>query len=290
MDVSVIIVNYNTKQLTIDCIESVFLHTHDLLYEVIVVDNASTDGSVELFKQDSRIIFVESSKNLGFGRANNLGYKYSSGKYIFLLNSDTILLNNAVKLFFDWMECNHKRIACVGSPLLNIHKCTMHSFGYFPSLYNISVDVLLNYFSFLRKEKGIPIFKKGETWMPVNYVTGADLFIRRSVIENFGMFDPDYFMYYEETDMQYRYYQHGYISALISTPQIIHLCGASGMRGRSLRKLRVPWESCKIFAKKHFSSFQYRIVCVILYLLIPKILLYPDSWQEKKRTLKTLFM
>ncbi|GHT72706.1 hypothetical protein FACS189456_1970 [Bacteroidia bacterium] len=88
MDVSIIIVNYNTKQLTANCIDSVFHKTEGINFEVILVDNASTDGSKEHFRNDPRIQFIESDENLGFGRANNLGAKYAKGKYLFLLNSD----------------------------------------------------------------------------------------------------------------------------------------------------------------------------------------------------------
>ena len=104
MDVSIIIVNYNTKELTAACINSIFQYTEGVEFEVILVDNASTDGSREFFRKDTRIILIESEINLGFGRANNLGYEYSHGKYVFLLNSDTYLLNNAVKIFYDRMS------------------------------------------------------------------------------------------------------------------------------------------------------------------------------------------
>ena len=87
MDVSVIIVNYNTKQMTLDCINSVFEQTKDISFEVFLVDNNSTDGSLELFNKDTRIHFIESGENLGFGRANNLAYPQTKGKYIFFLKS-----------------------------------------------------------------------------------------------------------------------------------------------------------------------------------------------------------
>ena len=103
MDVSIIIVNYNTRQLTSNCIESIFKYTNGVSFEVILVDNASTDGSIDFFTNDERIIFISSKENLGFGRANNLGYKVAKGRYIFLLNSDTLLLNNAIKIFCDTM-------------------------------------------------------------------------------------------------------------------------------------------------------------------------------------------
>lgn len=106
MDVSIIIVNYNTKKLTSDCIQSVIDKTLGIDYEIILVDNASTDGSKELFENDERIIYIYSDKNGGFGYGNNRGMEIAQGKYFFLLNSDTILLNNAVKEFFDYAECH----------------------------------------------------------------------------------------------------------------------------------------------------------------------------------------
>ena len=87
VDVSVIIINYNTLQLTDNCIRSIIEKTTEVTYEIILVDNASTDGSIGFFQKDKRVKFIQSPVNLGFGKANNLGYEYSQGKYIFLLNS-----------------------------------------------------------------------------------------------------------------------------------------------------------------------------------------------------------
>ncbi|MCD8182770.1 MAG: glycosyltransferase [Bacteroides sp.] len=85
VDVSIIIINYNTKELTLNCINSLFEQTSGVTFEVILVDNASTDGSVELFSNDERICFVSSKENLGFGRANNLGYNIANGNFIFFI-------------------------------------------------------------------------------------------------------------------------------------------------------------------------------------------------------------
>ena len=110
MDVSIIIVNYNTKQVTQSCINSIVEHSHGFSYEIILVDNHSTDGSYALFSNDARIKYVYNEKNVGFGQANNIGYQYSTGDFIFLLNSDTLLLNNAIKLFYDKMRICHLRL------------------------------------------------------------------------------------------------------------------------------------------------------------------------------------
>ena len=130
-EVSVIIVNYNTISLTKQCIVSIFRYTTGISFEVILVDNGSSHGSAELFSKDERIVFIPSSENIGFGRANNLAFLKSSGKYIFLLNSDTYLKNNAIGLFFDYAEHASSDNACLGSLLLDSKDCIVHSYGNF---------------------------------------------------------------------------------------------------------------------------------------------------------------
>ena len=104
MDVSVIIVNYNTYRLLSECLETLYAQTIGIQFEVIVVDNASNDDSEKnITKLYPQVKWLNSGSNIGFGRANNLGYSYASGKYIFLLNSDTLLANNAIKAFYDYV-------------------------------------------------------------------------------------------------------------------------------------------------------------------------------------------
>ena len=105
MDVSIIFVNYKTKDLTINAINSVIEKTEGVDYEIFVVDNASNDGSIEAIEQEfSNINIIKNPINSGFGSANNLAIKQAKGKYIFCLNTDTLLVNNAIKIMFDFME------------------------------------------------------------------------------------------------------------------------------------------------------------------------------------------
>ena len=130
MDVSIIIVNYNTCDLTRNCLKSVFEQTKDIDFEVIVSDNGSKDGSIEMIKKEfPQVILIENNANLGFGAANNRGLKIAKGKYVFYLNSDTILLNNAVKCFFDYWENSPEKdtIGALGGNLLNEDGNVIHS-------------------------------------------------------------------------------------------------------------------------------------------------------------------
>ena len=128
MDVSIIIVNYNTKQLLADCLTTVFEKTRDIAFEVIIVDNASTDGSERYIKKRfPNMKSINSGENLGFGRANNL----------FFLNSDTLLLNNAIRIIFDYAESRqHEKIGTLGSWLLDKKGNPNNSFGFFPCATN----------------------------------------------------------------------------------------------------------------------------------------------------------
>ena len=107
-DVSIIIVNYNTHKLLRNCLISIIENTKRCSYEIIVVDNASTDNSREIATEFKSVKWIQSEVNLGFGKANNIGSLEASGKYLFFLNSDTILLNDAISIFYDFFEENNE--------------------------------------------------------------------------------------------------------------------------------------------------------------------------------------
>ena len=132
MEVSIIIVNYNTYNLTSACVQSIIDYTNGLSYEIIVVDNASTDGSKEKFENDTRIRYIYSKENGGFGYGNNLGIAVAKGDYFFLLNSDTLLLNNAIEEFFKYAK-SHNPKTIYGCYLQGLDGSYRDSFFYFPA-------------------------------------------------------------------------------------------------------------------------------------------------------------
>lgn len=228
MDVTIIIVNYNTRDLTLECLHSIFEKTAGLLFEVIVVDNASSDDSVAKIKQEfSQVTLIESAENLGFGRANNLGFEYSSGDYIFLLNSDTLLINNAVELLWQFLN-KHLDIAIVGGQLYEADGVTTtHSYCYlFPSLL-MELDILFRGAITHRIEKKRLKYIVRDGFDTVAYITGADMMLRRSDIHQYGFFDSSFFLYFEETELSYRYHSNGRISVFFPEAKIIHLEGGS---------------------------------------------------------------
>lgn len=288
MDVSVIIVNYNTLKMTSECIESVIKYTEGISYEIILVDNASKDGSREYFEKDSRIKYVYSEKNLGFGRANNLGYSIATGDFIFFLNSDTLLIDNSIAHFYN-VASQRCQLACYGGTLIDREGEHIHSFGKFPSLRGFIKQYCNSYLTLLSKKDKFPVLNE-DTIIPVDYITGADLFIPRWLIEKYGLFNEAFFMYYEETELQKRYSLNGYHSYLIPSINIIHLEGKS-FSGKSLIRLQRVLKGSMIYSKLCFSRWEYILfrICTLL-LNIPKILIYPGKIKERIQTFAVLLI
>lgn len=270
MDVSVIIVNYNTKQLLYDCLKSIYTQTKEITFEVIVSDNGSVDGSIEMIKEKfPKVIIVENKENLGFGKANNIAAKNARGKYLFFLNSDTLLLNNAIKLFFDEAEaCEEERI--LASWLLDINREIAISYGFFTTFYKHCFMELYTYFPGVLKLRRLFIRKKNrkcqKTSLRVDFVSGADLFISTNVFSRLKGFDPHIFMYYEDDDLCRRAAEIGCKSFIIESPEIVHLEGKSS--NNSIKKMMIKEKSFLYYLKKYSSYKTFRIKTTMYNLFI----------------------
>lgn len=288
MDISVIIVNYNTRELTRNCLDSIFEYTAGVSFEVILVDNASTDGSKEHFKKDNRIVFVESENNLGFGRANNLGAAYASGEYYFFLNSDTLLKNNALKIFLDAARCCRPGfLGAMGCLLQDGKGNVIHSFGSFTTPAGIVTDYIKSILRLKTEDKHLEVLP-----CEVDYICGADLFIPRNVFETLGGFDSVFFMYYEENDLQRRMALAGYKRYIIPGPSVIHLEGASyrAVTQRKTSSKRINSDSSLFkYIKKYYSPVTYVFFRgVYVALRMPALLNMSYSFNERIRYLNFL--
>lgn len=296
MDVSIIIVNYNTLKLTSECIDSIIRQTKGVTYEIILVDNHSTDGSREYFLSDSRIRYIYNKENIGFGAANNIGFKASCGNFLFLLNSDTILLNNAVLEFFVCMNQLPFEVGCLGTMLVDVNGWPSLSYGKFPTA-NSSLRHLVfgevfgidghdeQYFNYA----GTPV-----EVLDVEYITGADIFVRREVAEQFGLFDTAYFLYYEETDMQRRYAKQGIRRCIITSPKIMHIEGGCSKTHKkvTLERICLPYESCFRFLRRWSAWYEYMYFKLLFVLIrVPHLLLNTKfSMRDKFHLLKISFL
>jgi len=275
--VDIIIVSYNTKELTRNCLRSILAQTKDIDFEIWVVDNASTDGSAEMIRKEfPQIKIIENQKNLGFGKANNVAIRKSWAKYIFCLNPDTILLNNAVKIFYDFMEnAKNKNVGCCGGNLYNKDMTLQISYGNFPSLKQIVFEqfglskIFKNYYE---KDLSAGVKSYDNQIKEVDYISGADMFIRRSALDEIGLFDPDFFLYYEETELSYRMNQKGFKSIIVPQARIIHLIGGGNpFKNFDLTKIKIMKMSEFLFFKKcygygNFSKFLMKFLYKIGYL------------------------
>jgi GT2 family glycosyltransferase len=295
MDVSIIIVNYRTPQLTINCINSVIDSTRDILYEIIIVDNCSNDDSIEkIRKYSDKIILIESESNIGFGRANNLGAKIAKGKYLFLLNPDTIIHNNACSIFFNYFSNLGKEhnVGAIGCIMLDKDgkRNFLNSFNHFPSLITFLKDKLLTFlnlrrFNCNRIQKVLEI--NGE--LEVDYIVGADLFISSDLFHLLGGFDRNFFMYWEEVDLQYRMRSKGFVSKIISGPIISHLEGVSTSQKGNIWKRNQEASSLLLFVYLHYSRFTYSLFKIAFYLVfIFQFLRFKYSINEELEFLNNL--
>ena len=232
MDVSVIIVNYNTRQMTDEAINSVYEHTSGIDFEIILVDNASADGSKEFFENKDGITYIYSQENLGFGKGNNLGLKYAKGRNILFLNSDTLLRNNAIKILSDYIDANPDVGICGGN-LFNFEgKPTISYEIKRPSLIRELNKVLGGrIYKYFYKDI---TFNSNKKVKEVGYVSGADFMTRKSILDKYGAFSPEFFMYYEETELANRINKAGYKIISVPDAEIVHLQGMSNKNNKSL--------------------------------------------------------
>jgi len=273
MDVSIIIVNYNTFDLTKNTIESVFEKTNGITYEVILIDNNSLDGSGQKLKIyfGNKIKYLQNINNIGFGCANNIAMKCAQGKYLFLLNSDTVLLNNAIKIFFNFYEQfpASDKIGVIGTNLLDKDLNPTASFDAFPTV----SGTLKYYFCKIFKKIYIPCDNES-LYFSVDTISGAALFLAKSTIAKIGEFDPRFFLYFEETDLQKRMSENGLMRYIINGPKIIHYQGGSSLNKNKSALQKIMFDNSRFkYLKKHSSVYAYYLFRISYILIILPILL-----------------
>ena len=266
MDLSVIIVNWNTKKLLDRCLTSIFKFTEALDFEVSVVDNGSQDGSQALVKQKfPRVMLIPNKDNLGFTKANNQGIKIANGEYILLLNSDTYLIENSLKKLVDNAK-NLDNLGALGPQLLNEDQTIQQSAGFFPHLPQV-----LYWMCFLDDLPGGMILKPYhidhdsfyQKDRQVDWVTGAAILVPRRVIGKIGGLDENIFMYGEEVDWCYRIKQQKFKVFYSPATKIIHI--GRGSTGKiSKNAILGEYKGIKYFYRKHKSPFALQILSLLL--------------------------
>lgn len=262
-NVSIIIVSYNTRELLYSCLVSLFENTKNIDFEVIVIDNGSSDQSIEMVKRFfPGVNVIVLGENIGFGRANNEGIRMAQGRNVFLLNPDTVLLNNAVKILSDFLDQNPKVAVCGGNLYTGSQEPAHSYLMYLPALYS-EIDQLFNGQLSKWRYKSNVSFNNSNSPLKVGYVTGADMMIRKSVLCEIGSFDPDFFMYFEESELTYRICKAGYDVMSVPDARIIHLEGQSHKLKESREKMFLI--SRRLYLKKTLKNNTQYILCQIVY-------------------------
>ena len=246
--VSIVIINHNGKNQIEECLRSFFAHTPGDPFEVIVVDNDSKDGSVELLKSKfPQIRVLAQKKNYGFGKGNNIGVSESSGNFLFFVNNDTIFKEDIVTPLIQFLKENPS-CGAVGPLLLNSDLTYQHSYGKFPSLMNE-----------LRTKRDTALFKnipKDRSPRQVDWISFAAVMIRRSAFVKVNGFDERYFIYFEDADLCFRLQNAGYQSFYCAEYSLIHRCGGSRSQ-RVTNMIRTEYRRSQLlFYASHRSWFE----------------------------------
>lgn len=263
IDVSIILVNYNTTDLLVQAIKSVYNYSSGFTYEIIVVDNNSMQSPEYALKENfnEEIIFLPLPENIGFGRANNEGIKIAKGRNIFLLNTDTYLLNNAIKILSDYIDSHPKVGSCGGSLFTADLKPTYsyHRVPYGIWSYELSVISLGLCYKFIKN----PYYNTTEKPIKVGNVSGANMMIRHEVIKQVGAFDPIFFMYCEESELSWRIKKAGYFNINVPQAKIVHLSGKSSKIQE--KKKMMELDGRKKYYIKTRGVIYFKIANIILY-------------------------
>ena len=272
MDVSIIMINYNTFDLAKDAIESIFNYSKNFDYELVLIDNASPDKSGEKLNNffGEKIKYISSNVNLGTSKAFNLAIKECSGKYVLWINPDIIIKENFIYTLFEYME-NNPDVGVCGGNVLDFEGKPHHSYmRKLPSFSTVKAEY--NYIERAIKR----LFKKKRSFqynylekpIDVGYITGADIFIRSELFSNIGNFDENIFMYAEETEFCFRVKtQTNYKIMSVPFAHIYHLEGASFTSSENkfnLKKYEIYNKGFMYYIKKCYGAKELKRIISFL--------------------------
>ena len=276
MNLSIVIVNWNTKDLVCQCLDTIIENPPSGDYDIWVVDNASSDGSAEVVqKRFPQVNLIDNDKNIGFASANNLALERCQGNYILLLNPDTKVLPEALNHLSAFLD-THPKAGAAGARLLFPDRTFQTSCYPFPTLSKelwrlLHLDSLFTYGVYQQNQWDQTEARK------VDVIQGAAFLVRKEVLDQVGYFDPDYFMYTEEVDLCYRIHQAGWSLYWVPQSEIIHY------EGQSTKQIPVDmfihlYKSKLLFFRKNHGNLTGFIYKLILGLTaLPRLLLIPLS-------------
>ncbi len=263
VDLTVGLVNYNTRNYLQGCLESIFHPPSCCQVEVIMVDNASTDGSVEWVRANyPSVRIIENKHNVGVARGNNQTIRAAQGRYVFLLNTDTILMPGAIDRQVEFLDL-HSDAGAVGGKLIFEDGSFQSSYDSFPTLWSEFLGV--TWLGLLRNPR-FPSNPDCNEIRLVDWISSASLVVRKSAVEQVGMIDETYFIYGDETDLQFRLKQSGWKIYFLPKVKTVHF------GGRSLNRW---WRRRLVYRGKilyHFKNVG-RVASLMLRLMFASVVL-----------------
>lgn len=293
MDLSIVIVNWNSIEYTRQCIDSILVNVSGISYEIIVVDNASRDDCRSLPDTFPSVKLIVSERNLGFAGANNLGVEHSCGDIVLFLNPDTLVRDDAIQVMTVNLKNISGRFGVLGCTLLNRDlSIQMTCIQPFPTVFNqlFGIDWLK------RRWPELPLFGIREIFKPskpgiveVEVISGACLMVKKEALEAVGRFSTDYFMYAEEADLCYKIRRAGWKIGYLREPQIIHFGGQSTSKREDGFSDLVMRESLfRFFRKFHGVPYAllYRMALLVgaagrVLMMLPMLVV--PMWKEDAR-------
>lgn len=247
--VSIIILSYNTKELLRECLKSLYKNIKGVDFEVLVVDNASTDGSAEMVRNNFKdVVLVENKKNLGFSKGNNSGAKEAKGEYLVFLNSDTEVQDKGLTGMVEFLK-NHKTVGILGGRLRNMNGSLQKSAGTFYTLFNL--------FLMLLGGERIGMLRKSPFHVSqVDWVSGAFMMIRQEIFRKLKGFDEHFFMYVEDMEICFRAKKLGFHTYFYPNVNVLHKELGSSNRAFAIMHI---YEGLLYFYKKHKSELEYQL-------------------------------
>lgn len=249
MELSVIILNHNGKRWLKDCFQSIFENTRGINFEIILVDNASTDGSVEYVRKEfSEVKVVSNGENLGFTRGNNIGLREARGEYVCILNNDTVVLRDALNNLYNFIKSQTKKTIATGK-IFTFSGEIQPNCGNLPSF-------LQEYFNFsfskIRGPNPFNIKVKGDEVQEVGLVTGTFFMIKRDDMLELCGFDENIVIFYEDADLCLRFKKMGGQAMYYPDSVIKHYWGGY-YRTYSFEGLRISYKSILYYFHKHYG-------------------------------------
>lgn len=254
MGLSFIIVSWNTKALLLECLESLFRETENHHWEIIVVDNASTDGSPELVRQRfPEVKLIRNDTNLGFAKANNIGVMQSTGRYIFLINSDVKILQGCIDHMCVFAD-QHPEIGMLGPKILNPDGTLQPSCMGFPTLRNAFCRALALDTLFPKSQlfgRRLMTFWAHDKVRSVDMLNGCFWMVRRHALNQVGLLDENFFIYGEDIDWCKRFRQAGWQVVFFPGAEAVHYGGASSSNAPIRFYIEMQRANLQYWAKHH---------------------------------------